>query len=111
MRFQKLGENMAITHWSKVGETVQPGQEPEIAPGVRGIAFDMFDGIYIPLIRGERIGTVSPFLDDLPTDRRVVFPNVVSAKLRDMLTRRGFVKTWDPEGECEIMERPAIKNE
>jgi hypothetical protein len=110
MHFRKLGEDMAITHWSKVGESVQPGQEPLIAPGVRGVAFNMTDGIYIAFIRGEGIGTIRPFLDDLPKSRRVVFPNVVSDKLRHLLKERGFVAAWDAEGECEIMERLPTKD-
>lgn len=113
MQFQKPGGDMTIVHWSKVGEPIVPGQEPEIAPGVHGTAFDMFDGIYIPLVRAtqEGNGDVSRFLDALPRDRRVVFPNVVSDKLRAMLERRGFVATWDAEGECEILERMAKSGE
>lgn len=107
MHFQRPGAKVTITHWSKVGEAIQPGQEPEIAPGVHGVAFDMTDGIYIPLLRAakEGNGDVSRFLDSLPTMRRIVFPNVTNGKLRLMLQRRGFRAAWDPECECEIMER------
>ena len=98
---------MTITHWSRVGESVVPGQEPEIAPGVHGIAFDMTSGIYIAMVRAsqEGNGDVSRFLDGLPRDRRVVFPNVIHTRLHRMLQKRGFRVAWDPEGECEIMER------
>jgi hypothetical protein len=98
-----------ILHWSTEGEAVIPGEEPLIGEGVRGTAFDMPDGVYIPLIRAENPGTgdVARFLDALPKDRRVVFPNVVSSKLQAMLERRGFVSDWDPSGECEVFARNA----
>ena len=101
---------MTITHWSKVGELYVPGEEPQIAPGVRGIVFDMLDGLYLPLILAERegAGDVGRFLDALPKDRRIVFPNVVSQRLLGMLQRRGYRSSWDPEGECEVWERPAL---
>ena len=111
MRFHQPGEAMSITHWSKAGDSVAPGQEPEIAPGVLGVAFDMLNGIYIPLVRAahEGNGDVARFLDDLPLDRRIVFPNVMSPKLQGMLVRRGFRAAWDAEGECEVMERLPTK--
>lgn len=34
---------------SKVGEKFMPGQEPELAPGVRGVLFDEPDEIIIPV--------------------------------------------------------------
>ncbi len=68
------------------------GEDPLVAPGVRAVVFDTPKGIYIPIISAERpgCGDVARYLDALPADRRVVFPTVVSARLRAMLERRGF---------------------
>ncbi len=82
-----------------------------MAPGVRAHVFDMPQGIYIPMIIAERegAGDVGRYLDSLPKDRRVVFPTVISARLRGMLERRGFRQSteWAPEFEehVEIHER------
>lgn len=65
-----------------------------LAPGVRGYTVDMGEqGLYIPLIDAEAPGSgdVGRYLDSLPKDRRVVVPNVISARLAGMLDRRGFV--------------------
>ena len=96
----------------KEGELFFPGQEPDLAPGVKGILFDTPEGIYIPLVAAKTPGSgaVSAWLDTLPRDRRVVFPNVLNGKLHAMLKRRGFRESeeWDPMSEdlVEIMERP-----
>jgi hypothetical protein len=93
------------------GVEFQVGSEPELAPGVRGVVFDTEKGIYVPLILAEEPGSgaVSAWLDTLPADRRVVFPNVLNGKLRTMLQRRGFHESreLDPmSGDLvEIMER------
>lgn len=95
----------------EIGDLIMPGAEPEIAPGVRGVVFDTGNGIYVPLVSAERPGSgdVAKWLDGLPRDRRVVFPNVISARLAEMLRKRGFVETTEfaPEfGEhVDIMER------
>lgn len=87
------------------------GQEPELAPGVRGYTVDSGDkGFYVPLIyaEDEGSGAVGAYLDGLPRDRRVVFPTVLSGRLAGMLQRRGFVMAWedDPEfGPVEVWER------
>jgi hypothetical protein len=96
---------MSILNWSRAGEAITLGQEPEIGEGVRGTAFDTENGIYIPLIIAERPGTgaVSRFLGALPTDRRVVFPTVTSQRLHAMLARRGFQQI--EEAGSEAMER------
>lgn len=96
---------MTILHWSREGEPLDPRNEPVIGVGVRGAAFDLPTGIYIPLIRAEREGSgdVGRFLDALPRDRRVVFPGVISQRLRGMLERRGFVNAV--EDGYELMER------
>lgn len=66
-----------------------------LAPGVEGYTVETHDGLYVPLIvakvRGN--GDVGRYLDSLPTDRRVVVPNVVNSLLAEMLARRGFVLT------------------
>jgi hypothetical protein len=98
---------VTILHWTKAGEPLRPGKEPLIAVGVRGLAFDMTSGIYIPLVIANNPGSgdVSRMLDGLPRDRRIVFSTVLNAKLREMLFRRGFKVAWDTDGECEILER------
>jgi len=93
------------------GELFMPGEEPLVAPGVRALVFDTPRGIYIPMIIAERegAGDVARYLDALPKDRRVVFPTVISARLRGMLERRGFRESheWAPEFQehVEIHER------
>lgn len=81
----------------KPGDTFTPGQEPELAPGVRGIRFETPQGIYIPLITAEAPGSgaVSAYLDTLPRDQRIVFATVISEQLAEMLYRRGFRPGWD----------------
>jgi hypothetical protein len=75
-----------------MGEPLVPGQEPLLAPGVRGYSV-MVDGIlHIPLVTAERDGSgdVGRFLDSIPKDQPVRFPTVMSARLAGMLMRRGF---------------------
>lgn len=91
---------------AKDGDPCFPGQEPEIAPGVRGYVMEDQKGVFwIPLIRASTPGNgdVGRFLDDLPTDRSIVFPTILSPKLQGMLHRRGF-KTILVEG-AEAMKR------
>jgi hypothetical protein len=73
-------------------DTFMPGEEPLVSPGVRALVFETPEGVYIPFIAAERegAGDVGRYLDALPTDRRIVFPTVISARLRGMLERRGF---------------------
>lgn len=75
------------------GDPIDMGNEPILAPGVRGVLFDRADGIWIPYIRAENPGSgdVGRYLDSLPTDRRILFPTVLSPRLREMLERRGYV--------------------
>lgn len=65
-----------------------------IAPGVVGYTVEDDDGLWLPLIYAvaEGSGAVGAWLDSLPTDRRVIVPNVISARLEGMLARRGFVE-------------------
>jgi hypothetical protein len=75
----------------------------ELAPGVQGYTVDTDHGLYVPLIESteERQGNVGRYLDSLPTDRRVVVPNVINGLLADMLHRRGFilVEEWSEQME------------
>jgi hypothetical protein len=74
------------------GSYYEPGQEPLVAPGVRAIMFDVPEGIYVPFVMAasQGAGDVGRWLDGLPPDRRIVFPSVLSARLRGMLQRRGY---------------------
>lgn len=85
--------------------------EDQLAPGVHGWLFDTPDGIYIPIINADHPGSgdVGRFLDSLPKDRAVKFPTVLSAVLRGMLLRRGFVDdveySEEHGGEVDVMVR------
>jgi hypothetical protein len=98
------------------GDVLIVGQEPMLAPGVRGVLFDTAEGIYIPFIVAEREGSgdVGRYLDSLPRDRRVVFPTVISRRLAGMLARRGFREAVDYSEEfhsyVDIFERKAVPN-
>lgn len=103
-----------IDGWAEEGETLilaAPMKEPLLAEGVRGFAFNTNNGIYLTAIRAETPGSgkVSKFLDALPLDKRVVFPVVVSPKLRGMLLRRGFTEKWEVgepyQDDVPVMER------
>ena len=63
-----------------------------LAPGIFGYAVKTKGGTYIPFIAAEHQGdgTVGKWLNELPSDRRIVFPTVLSARLAGMLKRRGF---------------------
>lgn len=106
-------ENWApLDGWAKEGElALSVLGEPRLAKGVRGFAFNTPDGIYITAIRAEKPGSghVSKFLDGLPRNQRVVFPVVVSTKLRAMLLRRGYAEKWEigepNQDDVPVMER------
>lgn len=101
--------------WAQEGEVTLSAMvnQPRLAEGVRGFAFDTHNGIYITAVHADRIGSghVSKFLDSLPKNRRVVFPVVVNAKLRGMLMRRGYVERWEIgepyHDDVPVMERRA----
>jgi hypothetical protein len=85
--------------------------DERLAPGVGGYCMDMPDGLFIPVITADNEGSgdVGRFLDSLPTDRRVVVPNVISPRLAGMLVRRGFAvasEWFEDAGEwIEVYER------
>lgn len=89
---EKSGEEMPLTGATEVGSVMAIGEEPQLAPGVRGILLDLPRGVIIPAIFAEKEGSgdVGRYLDSLPKDRCVVFPTVLSRRLRGMLLRRGF---------------------
>ena len=78
------------------------GSVDEIGKASGGYAIEDKDGsIYIPVVLMEPPGQGDGgrFLDSLPRDRTIKFPNVVSAVLAGMLERRGFtvVQEWADE--------------
>lgn len=75
------------------GVVFQPGQEPELGPGVRGVLFDQEDRIVIAVLYATEPGSgdVGRYLDALPKDRLIIFSCVISPRLRGMLERRGYV--------------------
>ena len=89
---------------TKAGAILIPGQEAEIYSGVRGYAMEHEGLVYIPVVFGQGDGQVGKFLDELSPRCRMV--NVISAKLRAMLQRRGWkmkieeeVDVWEPPKE------------
>lgn len=80
-----------------IPELLTLGQEPEIALGVRGYTIEHNDALYVPLVIATRPGEgdVARFLDGLPVDRTVKFPNVINRQLAGMLHRRGFRLTHE----------------
>jgi hypothetical protein len=95
--------------------TVESGSKLDpkgmLAPGVYGYAIECERGLYIPWIAAESEGSgiVGKFLDELPRDRRVVFPTVLSDRLAGMLLRRGFIPSWEAseDGPVDILVRAA----
>jgi len=86
---------------TEAGTILTPGEEGEIYPGVRGYAIEHKGFVYIPMVFGQGDGQVGKFLDALSPRCRMV--NVISAKLRHMLQRRGWkmkieedVDVWEP---------------
>lgn len=83
-----------------------------LAPGVLGYSVDHEGEYWVPVIYAieEGSGAVGRFLDSLPTDRRVVVPNVINIRLAGMLQRRGFTEgteQTEEAGEIPVWERPA----
>jgi hypothetical protein len=91
--------------------TIRPGHEPRLAPGVRGYTVWSKGALYVPLVIAVREGhgDVGRYLDTMPTDRTVTFPNVMSPRLRGMLERRGYTHTSEasPFGPVPVMRRLA----
>lgn len=73
---------------------------PEIYPGVKGFAMRHGTEIWIPMIWGNGTGQVGKFLDNLSPRCRIV--NVVNSKLRGMLRRRRFKRTWAEDGFTDV---------
>jgi hypothetical protein len=98
------------------GDAAQAMGEQQLAPGVHGWYFDTPEGIYIPVITADNPGSgeVGKYLDSLPCNRDIKFSTVLSAKLRGMLLRRGFVDATEFSEEwaekVEIMVRRATAN-
>ncbi len=92
---------MKLQGASEIGELMTIGQEPLLAPGVRGVVFDEPEGITVTAIfaEDEGSGAVSAWLAGLPKDRRVTFTTVLSRRLAGMLARRGYkpVMLHDPD--------------
>jgi|GEM_PF-4533842 len=73
----------------------------QLAPGVRGFAYEENGEIFVPLIvaEAEGSGDVGRFLDALAP--MCVVTNVTSEMLRGMLRRRGFQRTYNQDHEDE----------
>lgn len=69
----------------------------QLAPGVQGYTLDLEGQLWVPLVISEDPGqgNVSRYLDNLPRNRTVRFPNVISPRLERMLERRGFRLVFD----------------
>ena len=75
------------------------GANVEVAPGVEGVVKVFPNMIEIISIRAqsEGSGQVGEYLDSLPTDCRIVVPNVLNDRLAGMLERRGFTRKFHYE--------------
>jgi hypothetical protein len=91
------------------------GAMDTLAPGVIGYAMDERErGLYVPIIHSidEGHGNVGRFLDALKERPLVKIPNVMSAVLRGMLERRGFVvereyaKEFDTSVDVWVWRKP-----
>ena len=89
---------------TEAGSPLIPGQEPVLAPGVRGYAILDKETIYIPLIVADKEGSgdVGRFLDSLSP--RCVIPNLTSSRLKGMLLRRGWACSYDNDN-VDIWQR------
>ena len=83
---------MTLANPSREGDSWRPGDEPLIAEGVRGVWFDKPDAVYLTFLYAVRPGSgdVGRMLDNLPKDRKVIVPTVLSGRLDGMLRRRNF---------------------
>jgi hypothetical protein len=75
----------------KQGDLLRGGLE-RLAPGVLGYTAEVGPALLVPLVIAEKEGSgdVGRYLDSLPRDRPVIFPNVINERLAGMLERRGF---------------------
>jgi hypothetical protein len=93
---------------SNGSDTLTPGNEPIIAPGVRGYAIEDGNRVCVPLIIAvnEGDGSVGRFIDSL--DPKCVIPCVTSARLAGMLYRRGWMPTMEdtPMGDDDVWIHP-----
>lgn len=66
----------------------------EIGPGVLGYTVEHDNEIYVPLVAAasQGAGDVGRYFDSLPADKTIIVPNVMSARLAGILTRRGFTE-------------------
>lgn len=89
----------------------------ELVPDVQAVGYFVRSGgaIYIPAIMMHTPGQGdgARFLDALPDDETIKFPNVISERLERMLLRRGYRRTreWSAEFEewVEVFVRPSLK--
>lgn len=65
---------------------------PEIAPEVHGVVFEIDRRLYVSFLFSLQPGSgfVTKYLDTLPKDKTVIFPEVMSPVLEGALRRRGF---------------------
>jgi hypothetical protein len=90
-----------------------PGQEPYIGPGIRGYTMEHEGALYVPLIFSDTPGkgNLSRYLDALPKNRTIRFPNVLNSIFAGALHRRGFrlIEEWCEEFSemIEVWERTA----
>ena len=89
---------------TKAGTVLTVGSEPDIYPGVKGYAMEHKGLIYIPMVFGQGDGQVGKFLDELSPRCRMV--NVISARLQEMLQRRGWKMKIEQEIEVDVWEPP-----
>jgi hypothetical protein len=89
-RRAREAERLAAAAWLPTGEDFRP--PPRVAPGVLAFIHEVAGMLVIPSVIAERPGSgdVARWLDTLPRRRGVVFVEVMSDRLAEMLARRGF---------------------
>jgi len=91
----------------EVGSIMEPGKEPELAPGVQGYVI-VADGVYyIPVVAAVTPGNgdVSRWLNTLPRNLAISFPTVVNERFAKMLRKRGFSYDEKYEGYARKAEK------
>jgi len=80
--------------------TEDSGKMGELADGVWGYTRERGGELWIPLFQVTNTDKAGTYLDSLPKDRRVVFPNVMELEVESLLEARGF--------ELLLMEDPQV---
>jgi hypothetical protein len=92
-----LNKTTCAAHAGMEPQSIMPGQEDELGPGITGYKIEYRGATYYPLLISREEGKchMRAFLDSLRGPVKV--PCVTSDVLRGMLDRRGYVRTLEVE--------------